>query len=109
VWGEGKLFEKPKKLKNLKNFKKIIYLFSFYTVTIYRLYHTHSLGSVEPTIALSESLWSRIVTQNKKKKNKKKKNQKTKNFKNICFCLCVCCIVYVISNTDDEIELNCMR
>ena len=40
-------------------------------MTIYRLYHTHSLGSVEPTIALSESLWSRIVTQNQKKKYKK--------------------------------------
>ena len=38
------------------------------TVTVYRLYHTHSLGSVEPTIALSESLWSRIVTILKNKK-----------------------------------------
>ena len=45
-------------------------LFSFSTVTIYRLDHTHSLGSVEPTIALSESLWSRIVTLIKKKEKK---------------------------------------
>ena len=27
----------------------------------------------------------------------------------LCFCLCVCCTVFVTSNTDDEIELNCMR
>ena len=44
-------------------------LFSFYIVTVYRLDHTYSSGSVEPTIALSKSLWSRIVT--KKKKSKK--------------------------------------
>ena len=106
--GVRKLFEKPKKLKKLKNFKKkLIYLFSFSTVTIYRLYHTHSLGSVEPTIALSESLWSRIVTQNKKKK--KIKSKKSKISKNICFCFCVCCVIYLFSNTDDEIELNCLR
>ena len=78
-------------------------LFSFYIVTVYRLDHTYSSGSVEPTIALSKSLWSRIVTK------KIKKIRKRKISKNICFCLCVCCTVYVISNTDDEIELNCMR
>ena len=65
--------KKRKNLKNLKNSKKIIYLFLFSTVTIYRLDHTYSLGSVEPTIALSKSLWSRIVTLIKKKLKKKKK------------------------------------
>ena len=59
----GRFIEKKRKnLKNLKNSEKIIYLFSFSTVTVSRLDHTHSFGSVEPTIALSESLWSRIVT-----------------------------------------------
>ena len=53
----GRFIEKKKKIE-----KKIIYLFLFSTVTIYRLDHTYSLGSVEPTIALSKSLWSRIVT-----------------------------------------------
>jgi hypothetical protein len=172
VWGEGNYLKNQKNWKICKNQKKLIYLFLFSIVTIYRLYHTHSLGSVEPTIALSESLWSRIVTLIKRKKMKRKKKKyciyvymylfvlfvclfsfyivtvyrldhtyssgsveptialskslwsrivtfkKSKKLenrkfqKNICFCFCVCCIVYVsvmFSNTDDEIELNCLR
>jgi len=59
----GRFIEKKrKKFEKFEKFKKIIYLFLFSTVTIYRLDHTYSLGSVEPTIALSKSLWSRIVT-----------------------------------------------
>ena len=81
--GGRKLFEKKNKKKNWKIWKiskKKFTCFLFSTVTIYRLYHTHSLGSVEPTIALSESLWSRIVTQNKKKKKINQKNQKNQKF-----------------------------
>ena len=104
--GGRKLFAKTKKkIQNSKKFKKIFYLFLFSTVTIYRLYHTHSLGSVEPTIALSESLWSRIVTLIKKN-NKKIKISKKKKY---LLLFVYCCIVFVISNTDDEIELNCLR
>ena len=47
-------------------------MFLFSTVTVYRLNHTYSLGSVEPTIALSKSLWSRIVTLIKKIEKEKK-------------------------------------
>ena len=68
-------------------------LLSFYIVTVYRLYHTHSLGSVEPTIALSESLWSRIVAQNKNK-NKIKKSENGK-FQKYLFLLCVCLVLCV--------------
>ena len=70
----GRFIEKKRKnLKNLKNSKKkIIYLFLFSTVTVSRLDHTHSFGSVEPTIALSKSLWSRIVTLIKKIEKEKK-------------------------------------
>ena len=52
----------------------------FSTVTIYRLDHTYSLGSVEPTIALSKSLWSRIVTLIKKIEKKKKLKRKKNSF-----------------------------
>ena len=76
----------------------------FSTVTVYRLDHTHSLGSVEPTIALSESLWSRIVTLIKKINQKNEK--KMKILKKYLLLLFVCLL---FSNTDDEIELNCMR
>ena len=72
MWGEGLLKRKEKNSKIQKKFKKIIYLFLFSTVTIYRLDHTYSLGSVEPTIALSKSLWSRIVTLIKKIEKEKK-------------------------------------
>ena len=81
-------------------------------MTVYRLYHTHSLGSVEPTIALSESLWSRIVThKTKKQKNKKKKSksEKPKISKIFASVFVFVASVFVISNTDDEIELNCLR
>ena len=60
--GGRKLFAKTKKkIENFEKFKKIFYLFLFSTVTIYRLDHTYSFGRVEPTIALSESMWSHIV------------------------------------------------
>ena len=59
--------------KNLEKIeKKNNLLISFSTVTVYRLDHTYSLGSVEPTIALSKSLWSRIVTLIKKIEKEKK-------------------------------------
>jgi hypothetical protein len=68
----------------------------FSIVPIYRLYHTHSLGSVEPTIALSESLWSRIVTKIKRKKSKKSENKKfQKKIASICLlmlCVCLCSV-----------------
>ena len=71
-------------------------MFSFSTVTIYRLNHTYSFGSVEPTIALSKSLWSRIVTLIKKIE-KEKKN---------CFCCLFICLfsfstvtIYRLDNT----------
>ena len=106
------LFKEKKNLKNSKIQKNNLLVFVFYG-TIYRLYHTHSLGSVEPTIALSESLWSRIVTKIKKK-SKKKKNQKIKKiYKNIYFCFfCACvyiyvCSVFILSNSDDDLSLSC--
>ena len=72
----GRFIEKKKKkFEKFEKFKKIIYLFLFSTVTIYRLNHTYSLGSVEPTIALSKSLWSRIVTLIKKIEKEKKKKK----------------------------------
>ena len=72
-----------------KKFKKIFACFLFSTVTIYRLYHTHSLGSVEPTIALSESLWSRIVTLIKMKRKKSKNQKISKIFLLLFVCLFV--------------------
>ena len=80
--GGRKLFEKTKKIEKFAKIKKIIYLFLFSIVTIYRLYHTHSSGSVEPTIALSKSLWSRIVTKKIKKKLENRKFQKI--FASVC-------------------------
>ena len=70
-------------------------LFSFYIVTVYRLDHTYSSGSVEPTIALSKSLWSRIVTK------KIKKIRKPKISKKYLLLLCVClysvlCLLYCL-------------
>ena len=95
VWGEGIPFllpfsKKKKNLKNLKNSKKMFTCFSFSTVTVYRLYHTHSLGSVEPTIALSESLWSRIVTLINKKIRKSKISKKSVSV----MCLFVLCAMF---------------
>ena len=90
MWGEGfSVYLKKKKFEKFKISKKKFACFLFSTVTIYRLYHTHSLGSVEPTIALSESLWSRIVTQ-KFKKNQKNKNFKKKIFTSVCVLYCFC-------------------
>ena len=112
MWGEGFsvyflktkiFFEKLTKIQ-----KNNLLVFVFYG-TIYRLYHTHSFGSVEPTIALSESLWSRIVTQNKKKNiSKKKKKKFTKIFASVvCFYVFNCVLCFVLSNHDDELSLFC--
>ena len=82
-------------------------MFSFSTVTVYRLNHTYSLGSVEPTIALSESLWSRIVTYIEK--SKKSKNQKLQKYL-LLFCVFVCLFVLCVLFSFQFrwwIEFNC--
>jgi preprotein translocase subunit SecY len=83
-------------LKNLQKIKKNNLLFLFSIVTIYRLYHTHSLGSVEPTIALSESLWSRIVTQNKKKKKSENQKFQKKKKKNLFASVFVFVVLFML-------------